>query len=60
MIDSSIRPMVVNPSPRISVDLASDDSPEVKAHLSSYESACMSMLDSWKIDSKGIMRGIIQ
>ena len=60
VIDSSIRPMVVNPSPRISVDLASDDSPEVKAHLSSYESACMSMLDSWKIDSKGIMRGIIQ
>ena len=60
VIDSSISPMAVNSGPRVSVDRTSDNSPEVRAHLSGYESTCMSMLDSWKLESKGIRRGIIQ
>jgi hypothetical protein len=59
-IDSSISPMVVNSGSRVSVDRTSDDSSGARAHLSGYESTCMSMLDSWKLKSKGIRRGIIQ
>jgi hypothetical protein len=60
VIDSSIHPMLVNPGPRVSVDPTSDDSPGVRANLKGYESACMNMLDGWKLKNKGISRGIIQ
>jgi hypothetical protein len=61
VMDSSISPMVVNSDPRVSVDRTSDDLPRGgKANLIGYESACVSMLDSWNLEGAGNSRGIIQ